>query len=441
MNPIDFIHNMSWEQLPEAVQNQARRCLLDTLGAAIAGRRTELSGIIHDFAAMTFPGGDSPLWGDGRLATPPGAALANGMTVDALDIHDGFSLTKGHAGVAVIPAAVATLPLNQAGKVSGKEFLTTLVIGYEIALRAGVALHATACDYHTSGAWNALGCAAITARRMGSTPEVTRHALGIAEYHGPRSQMMRVIDHPSMLKDGSGWGAMAGVSAGLLAHNGFTGAPAETLEGTEVQGIWEDLGTNWLILQLYFKPHAICRWAQPAVEAALTLKREMSVDPENIRRLRVITFHEAARLRCRQPDTTEQAQYSLPFPVAAAIVYGRLGPEELSGVGLKNHAVLGLAGKIELEEDQIYNERFPAQRFARVQIETTQGETFTSPETQPGWEAGSPPTDLELREKFQWLVQGHLPGPRVSELESMIWNMERQPDATRLVDLLAAPFP
>jgi len=441
MNLIDFIHNLIWNGLPKAVQNQARRCLLDTLGAALAGRRTKLSGIIHDFAAMTFPGRESPLWGDGRLVTPPGAALANGMTIDAMDIHDGFSLAKGHAGAAVIPAVIATLPLDRKGKVSGKELLTTLIIGYEVALRAGVALHATACDYHTSGAWNALGCAAITARRLGSTPEATRHALGIAEYHGPRSQMMRVIDHPTMLKDGSGWGSMAGVSAGMLAQHGFTGAPAATVEGEQVQEFWTDLGSDWLILQQYFKPHAICRWAQPAVEAALELKHQTDLNPEQIRKIRVFTFHEAVRLHCVSPETTEQAQYSLPFPVAAAIVHNRVGPEELSGAGLRNHTVLRLAERIELEEDQTYNQHFPAQRFARIRIETSNGDILSSPETQPGWEASIPPSDEELRGKFHWLAQGSLPETRISELEMMIWNMESLPDATRLVDLLAAPFP
>src|SRR5207249_1978270 len=109
-------------------------------------------------------------------------ALANGMTIDALDIHDGYKLVKGHAGAAVVPATLATLTLDQQGTVSGRELLTTLVVGYEVALRAGLALHATACDYHTSGAWNALGCAAITARRLELSAEQTRHALGIAEY-------------------------------------------------------------------------------------------------------------------------------------------------------------------------------------------------------------------------------------------------------------------
>ncbi|MDY7041544.1 MAG: MmgE/PrpD family protein, partial [Chloroflexota bacterium] len=234
MGTVEFIHEMSWDRLPENVRGQGRRCLLDVLGTAVGGRHTNLSRIVHDFAASVYGGRGAHLWLDGREVSPPGAALANGMTIDSLDIHDGYALVKGHAGAALVPAVLATLSLSHGAQITGRELLTTLVIGYEIALRAGLALHATACDYHTSGAWNALGCAATTARRLGLDAEQTRHALGIAEYHGPRSQMMRCIDYPTMLKDGSGWGTMTGVSAGLLAGRDFTGAPALTVESPEV---------------------------------------------------------------------------------------------------------------------------------------------------------------------------------------------------------------
>ncbi len=119
------------------VRRQARRCLLDTLGAGISGSRTRLSKIIRDFAAATFGGQGAYLWLDGREVSPPGAALANGMTIDALDIHDGHPLTKGHAGAAIVPATLATIPFKQSAHVTGAEMLTTMVIGYEVALRAG----------------------------------------------------------------------------------------------------------------------------------------------------------------------------------------------------------------------------------------------------------------------------------------------------------------
>src|SRR5262245_46138541 len=281
IQPVDFIHGTKWADLPAAVQSQTVRCLLDSLGTAIAGRTTELSRIVHDFAADTHGGTAARLWQDGRTVSAPGAALANGMTIDALDIHDGHPLTKGHAGASVIPAAFATLRLGE-GRVAGTEFLTQLALGYEAALRSGLALHATAADYHSSGAWGAVGCAALTARRLGLTTEQTLHALGIAEYHGPRSPIMRCVDHPTMVKDGAGWGAMAGVSAALLAKTGFTGRPATTVEGEGCRRFWESLGSRWELLNLYFKPHAVCRWAQPAIEGALHLKRRHDIKAEDI---------------------------------------------------------------------------------------------------------------------------------------------------------------
>ena len=436
MRVTTFIQEISWSDLPDAVQRQARRCLLDTLGAAAGGRVTSVSEIAGNFAATAFGGRGAHLWFDGRELSPPGAALANGMTVDALDIHDGYNLTKGHAGAALVPAALATLTLDDA-PVSGKELLATLVAGYEVALRAGVALHDTACDYHTSGAWNALGCSAIAGRRLDLTTAQLRHALGIAEYHGPRSPMMRCVDHPTMVKDGSGWGAMGGVSAALLAREGFTGAPAATVEGDEAAAFWSDLGERWRILEQYFKPHAICRWAQPAVAGALALHEAHDVHPGAIHRIRVMTFHEAARLTTTHPQTTEEAQYSLPFPVAAALTYGRLGPAELSGDALRDEAVLSLAGRVELFEEPAYNERFPATRLARVVIETAGGAVLDSGEVQPEWEGDDPPTDEALRAKFRWLAQSLLPPARAEALEEGAWHCHEMSNAADLVNLLA----
>lgn len=439
MKPTEFIHKTSWQQLPEEVQHQARCCLLDTLGAAIGGRRTELSRIVHNFVASTYTGQGTHLWLDGREVVAPGAALANGMTIDALDIHDGHPLTKGHAGAAVVPASLATLTLDQAGAVSGQELLTTLVIGYEIALRAGIALHQTACDYHTSGAWNALASAAVTARRLGLDESQTRHALGIAEYHGPRSPMMRCIDHPTMVKDGSGWGAMVGVSAALLAQSGFTGAPALTVESAEATTLWADLGQNWRINEQYFKPHAVCRWAQPAIVATLALRQSHDIPLDTIKRIRIFSFDEAIRLRHHRPRNTEEAQYSLPFPVAAALVHGRLGPAELSGKGLTDPAVLALSDRIEVQEYPVFSSRFPAQRFARVRIETRDGHIHDSGEVQANWRAVDRPGDTELREKFRWLAGTTLPSRRVTELEEAAWQCADLPDAAILVALLAPP--
>lgn len=263
MNVSSFVHELRAADLPAPVLHEGRRCLLDLIGVAASGRITPLSRIVHDFAVrqMGASEGGARLLFDGRPASAAGAAYAGASTIDAFDAHDGHPLTKGHAGVALLPALMAVIDAERVadrGRVDGQEFLTALVMGYEIAIRAGIALHRSVGDYHTSGSWNALGCAAITARLLGLDDETTRHALGTAEYHGPRSQMMRCIEHPTMVKDGSGWGAFAGVSAAYLARDGFTGAPAVTLEAADQADLWSDLGSRWRIMEQYLKPWPVC---------------------------------------------------------------------------------------------------------------------------------------------------------------------------------------
>jgi 2-methylcitrate dehydratase PrpD len=433
-----FIHDTRWNRLPQSVQRQTTRCLLDTLGAAIAGRSTELSRIIHDFAAAHFAGRDALLWQDGRRVSAPGAALANGMTIDALDIHDGHSLAKGHAGAAVVPAALAATGLGT-GTVSGQELLTSLAVGYEVALRAGMCLHATAPAYHSSGAWNALGCAAVTAWRLRLTPEQTLAALGIAEYHGPRSPMMRCIDHPTMLKDGSGWGAMSGGSAALLASAGFTGRPADTIETEAARPFWENLGEDWHFTRQYFKLYPVCRWAQPAVAGALRLQRQHAIEPDEITAVRIATFHEAARLAVRSPRTTEEAQYSLTFPVAAALACGTLGLREIMGPSLDDPDIQRLAERITLEEDAELSAHFPARRFAHVQIETHNRGRFEARFVEPPWEEADLPSDEQLQGKFRWLTLS-LPTEAARRLEQLILTCAEMPDVAALVEQLAQGF-
>lgn len=262
MSVIDFLHDIAYADLPPPVVAMARTSLLDLVGVAAAGHTTPLAGIVGRFAARHLAAGegapDAPLLLDGRRAGLAGAAFAGAATIDSFDAHDGHALTKGHAGVALLPAALALM--HGSGRRSGRELIAGVVVGCEVAVRAGMALHATAGDYHASGAWNALGCAALGARVLRLDADAARHALGIAEYHAPRAEMMRCIDHPTMVKDGSGWGALAGVAAAQLAAEGFTGAPALLTRDAQ---LWSDLGTRWRILEQYLKPYPVCRWRSP----------------------------------------------------------------------------------------------------------------------------------------------------------------------------------
>jgi 2-methylcitrate dehydratase PrpD len=438
---FEFIHDLRYDDLPADVVRQARRCLLDLIGTAAGGYTTEVSGIIRRHALRFFgagEGGGARLPFDGRRASPVGAALAGGMMIDSLDCHDGHVLTKGHTGAAVLPALLALV--DSGCMVDGREFITALVLGYEIATRAGIALHATVPDYHSSGAWNALACAALGARLLHLTPEQTRQALGIAEYHGPRSQIMRVVDHPTMAKDGSGWGAMAGVSAAFLAADGFTGAPALTVESEAAAPYWSDLGARWRIHEHYFKAYPVCRWAQPAVEAALALQRAHRVGADDIDHIEVNTFHEGTRLSTRCPTSTDEAQYSLPFPVSVALIRGRLGAADVTGDALRDPAILRLSNSMVLVDDPQYNARFPAERWAHVTFVLKDGTRQTSEPAIARGNPENPLSDAELLEKYQLLAEPVLGAGRAGHIRALVDALAGPGDAVpELLDQLLGP--
>jgi len=428
--PLDWIHAFDPEALPDAHYAQARRCLLDLLGVAAGATRTPLAAIAERFVTAQHGGKRPLLFARGR-ASATGVALHGGWLIDALDAHDGQVLTKGHAGVALLSGLLA---LPEVESLSGRALLGWLALGYEVATRAGIALHATAGDYHTSGAWNALGVAAVASRLLGQDSATLGEALGIAEFYGPRSQMMRCIDHPTMLKDGSGWGAMTGISAALLAGDGFTGAPAVTLQADDVASLWGDLGRRWYLFEQYVKAYPVCRWAQPAVEAVLGLG---AVEPSAIERIEIRTFHEARRLHTPHPANTEQAQYSLPWSVACAACFGTVDVHGITAA-LESPRVHDLASRVHIEESDTFNARFPAERWASARLLLNDGRVLESEPCEARGNPTNPLDEAELTAKFHALADPVLGERRARTLHETVDTLESRP-ASDLLALLGAP--
>jgi 2-methylcitrate dehydratase PrpD len=412
---------------PHAVQERLAMCLLDLIGVGYGGAQTELAQIITRFAASQFGGTHSFMLASGT-ASPAGVALAGGMTIDALDGHDGHNLTKGHVGCGLLPGLIALAPEG----CSGEDFLDALLLGYEVGTRLGQALHATAPDYHTSGAWIAPAVAIAGARLRHTPDDVARHAAGIAEYHGPRSQMMRNIAHPTMLKDGSGWGAMAGTSAAYLAAEGFTGAPAITITADNVASYWQDLGQHWQILNQYFKPYPVCRWAQPAVAACLSLRLQHHFDPRLVEQITLWTFHEGVRLFSNVPNNTEQAQYAISFPVAMAVLNGVISTDDVYS-GFNDAKVKDMIGKVTLLESAKYNEVFPAQRWAHVCIRMVDGTEMVSDPHEALGDPHKPMSKVQFQDKYMNLCEPVWGRKKAQQVLAYIEHLE----SGNLADLMA----
>lgn len=437
----DFALKTGSHDIPDEVLERAKDLVLDLIGVGAAAHNITAARIGRETAVRLFNAGDKDararLLFDGRTASLAGAAYAGATQIDSLDAHDGFSRAKGHAGCGLLPGVLAFG--ERQPELSGREFLASMVLGYEIACRAGVALHGTVSDYHTSGAWVALAVAALGVRLTNRDPHTLRQAIGIAEYHGPRSQMMREIDNPTMLHDGSGIGALVGCSATLMAQRGFIGAPAITAEAPDVSHFWSDLGQTWTVAQNYIKPYPICRWAHAAIDCVRKLMIEESITADTVAAIHVRTFTESARLFAGVPENTSQAQYSLNYAMATQLIYGRIGPEHISGEGLRDPRVAAIIPKISVSEEPRHCARFPSGRWSDIDVTLIDGRVLHSGDINARGGYEEPLNDTEVLEKLHQMAGHALPAGRINA----IWAMRDAllDPATRFADLASLIYP
>ncbi|MBA2614967.1 MAG: MmgE/PrpD family protein [Actinobacteria bacterium] len=289
------------------------------------------------------------------------------------------------------------------------DFLAAVAVGYEVAIRAGLALHRREAHYHASGAWGAVGAAAAAARLLRLGDSETRHAIGLAEYHAPIAPVMRSVAAPAMTKDACGWGAFLGTSSALLAAGGFTAVPSAFLGETDGG---HDLGARWHVLDVYVKEFPCCRWSHAPIRAALDLRRTSSLEADRIARVEVRSFAQVAEISRRLPRTTEEAQYSVVWPVAVALAHGRFGVEDVREPAFADSVGRELTARVDVTVDPSFDRAFPGRRLAQVRIERTDGVCVSSRVTEPPGE----PDDPRLTAIVEAKVAAAEARPRASEL-------------------------
>ncbi len=441
-----FIASTKWEHLPEAVQEKARMCLVDNLGAALAGTLTRISQISAAYAAEAWPGEESTIILHGKRASAVGAAFANGCAANGIDVDDSARYAYGHAGAQIFATALA---VAESRGLSGAQLLAGMVVGYEIAHRVGRCWHASRRVYQACGSWGSVACAAVAAHLMGLTVEQARQALGIAEYYAPNLPMMRDVDHPAMVKHGIEWAAMTGIISAELAGRGFTGIPG-ILSLEEYQAWGQDIGQEFLMVEgVAWKSarYACCGWAHAGVEGARRLVRENDIALEDIRHILVEGCHGSYRLGTRLPETTEDAQFNQAWPLAAMLVDGEVGPAQMLEQRLADPAIRALAQKVEVVETEemeslriLFEQGSPLGRFAsKVTITLNDGRELRSGIVDGGLRF--PPVGWDralMADKFRWLAGMVLPSMDVEEILGTLWRFEQVADVRILTRRLQA---
>ena len=376
-----FLLETQWENLPSEVQQRLRGCMLDLLGALIAGSGSEQFRVGVRLAKKLFQGGDVAAIGTEETFSAVGAATAMGHSSNAYDIDDGHNLIRAHPGTSFIGGLLAA---GYEKDINAQDLLTALYVAYESTIRMGAAI----MDYyqyaHSSGTFGAVGVVAGAGRMYGFTKEQMNNALSVAEFNAPLVPGIRSVEYPSMNKDGVPFGVMVGELALQAGMCGFTGNK-NLLEAEEYQHYLDDLGEKHEVMNLYFKPYPCCRWGHPAIDACLAVMQDNNVKAEDIEKVFVETFFKATQLSKGIPASADEAQYNIAYPVASSIVNGGFSIAQVEQTD--DQAVHAMMEKLEFLCDEELDAQFPAKRLCRVRMVLKDGRTVVSGVHEPRGEA------------------------------------------------------
>lgn len=387
--------NAKWEDFPEKVQEYALMCGIDLMSALILGSQGTQFQAGQKLVETLQLNGDIPVVGSDTPRNLLGAAISMGHSSNSFDIDDGHRTICGHPGTSFVGGVMAAA---LQADVTLRDYLTALVVCYELSIRWAMVMQKHYNFLHSTGAYGAFGTAVGIGRLCGLDEKQLNNALSIADFHAPMTPVMRAVEYPSMNKDGVPFGALIGTMAVLETLSGTTGK-THLLEMPEYAAYLDDLGKKYHILDLYFKPYTCCRWAHQPILACQTLMKEYGFDYTQVERVTVHTFLSAARLSKIEPDTTDEAQYNIAFPVASALVYGDVGYAQVCDSALKNEAVLDMMKRLEFTVDPEMDKQFPEKRLAWVEILLNNGTVHRS----DVYAAPGEPEDPELG--LDWILK------------------------------------
>ena len=436
-----FIQSMNWDGLPEAVRHKVKMCLVDIVAATVGGVLTPISDIVAAYASDAWRGDEATILLHDRRATAAGAAFANACAANGLDCDDGAKYTRGHPGAQVFPTALA---VGEKMGVGGRAMLAAMVVGYEIAHRVGRCWHRHHQVFQADGSWGSVACAATAANLMRLDEDRIKQALGIAEYHAPNLPMERDLREPAMVKHGHGWGAMTGIVAAELAGRGFTSIPS--LLGFEEYQDWvATLGDEYLMVDgVDTKRYCSCGWGHMAIAAVKKLRREHDWGVEDIAAIKVEGHHWTAVLQTSHPTTTEEAQFSVKWPLAAFLIDGEVGPDQILVTRFGDARINALVDKIELVEseeiDNLYRPIFEGDEdgssVSRVVIRLKDGATLDSGLVPEACRFGPRGDEAGLEQKFRWLTRYVLEEDQIDALLETLWHFEDVQDVGEFTSLL-----
>ena len=446
-----FLSELKFERLPSSVIERTKMHILDTLGCAIAGARSPEGTIIARIIQSLDKNGEATVIGNTYTASCINAALVNATAGHALEFDDLQLKARVHPGVIVVPAAISVAERVGAG---GETLIVAVVAGYEAMIRVayGLSLEIHEDGFYPTGLFGIFGAAAAASKVLDLTDAKMASALGLAgvqssglsisEYSGAMSKRL----HP-------GIAARDGVTAALLAEQGFTG-PMEIFDGeygflnvySERQypkRMLDKLGERYEIMTAGFKAYACCGLLHTSIDAVTAILETKRIEPEDVKRITIKTNKQIARDYGKRyaPKSTIEAQFSVPYAVASAAIRGSAFVKDFSGRAITDRNILSFASKIRVVADGQVEKLLPRMFCVVAEVETKDCKKYRKLVRYPKGHPQNPMTSDELRTKFRELGALVLGRRRVDKIIRVVNDLDRLKRVTRLTNLLQSTRP
>lgn len=439
----DFAEKQKYEQLDKRVMNRAKIVLLDAIGVALSGAVTGPGRAVIDFVCRLDGRSQSSIVGSDRMVSCPNAAFINGSLVEILELQDGHKDSGLHPS-SVIPATA--MAMSEYDTVNGRQFLTAIVIGYELMTRIGraIRLSRVRTGTITTGTCGAFASAVTAGKLIGLNSDRMCDALGIAGYFAPLS-LSGNYSGPTIKPFNVGQAGWVGVTSSLLSSEGFTASRNVLEEFYSVMSpritqnfTTKDLGQSYEIMNLYFKQYACCRFTHAAAEAILYLAAHHSIRPESVDRIVVRTFQIATGLRqyTNADSRYIDCQFSIPYIVAVALLDNELKARQFSSERITDSEVHKLARKVDVVLDRQIDRQFPGKYAATVEVLMRDGKKHARHVDYPKGDPENPLTDDELIKKFNGLASEVIGQEGAEKVREMVLHLEDYDDVGAMVKLL-----
>jgi len=441
---INSIYDLSCVSYPNAVVLQAKRCLLDYLGATLAGAHLLKGKGDELLKYMDDNEGSASVIGFNRKTSILNAALINGLSAHVAELDDGVRYGALHPGA---PVFSALLPVAQKENIQGTDLLRGIIIGYETAIRIARTIQPSHYNrgYHPTATCGSIGAAVGVGAMLSFSKKQMNDVLSAAAISA--SGMLKVIEGSSELKPfNAGRAALTGVLSSFMVRAGFSGVhdvlsgPIGFLsmmaEASDVSFLDKHSIECFAIEKVYFKPYASCRHTHPAIEAVLNIRTRAGVCTKDIESITVTTYDSVlGKHDHTEIEGVSSARMSIPYSVAIAVEKGKAGLNEFSIENVSKTNILALAKKVTVCSNKELSAAVPDKRAAIVEIRTHCGTTYTERVDYPKGEPENPLSDEEVREKFRVLSAcGNRNGEQSQEIIDIVWNVEN--DLHNLFSLL-----